>query len=447
MTLNYIPASMTFVIKHSLIFIFFTFTIYLIISRITRELLSRELLDQQITRLLILRSLTFIVMLSLVLVFQLNYINKKEGFVDYNCQYYDEFDNIVYANQLAGLCPKLDVIQQSKDIFEFTTDISLEYQQEPYGLISMGLVSTRDYGTGGTARIKTHTLITYTDNFNIETYDSKLVVISTYDIDGETMHDYRSLHRNLININESNYFEQVEKKAEITLLKQDEIDFDYYTFADSSYVSEKIYTTKIVYHQSGTRHFDLMKKTTENGYSKTVVVGSFMLNQNDIGQEFSVFMVEFNEEEYLIYEFSHSTDHVAEYVRTESRIGNNHGYSIDYSRRLDEDYLYYSYISGPTYDNSDTIWNFSTRNILEGTTIYTTGVHYYEVQEKTYGKKVIRKTEKNYDFFRSVEDYEKVHNFSNPMYSRLYDYSYQVTRLNMNDPYYIIKDYFPFAFY
>lgn len=391
------------------------------------------------------RSITFILLISIVLLGQFRYIDRKEGFKTYRCQYYDVYDNIIYANQIGGLCPELEIISQTETGIEFETTVTYFFEDFPYSIVGMGLTSTRNYGSGGgNAIIKTHTIITYTEDLNIKTYETRNLVTSTYIKDGQTLHDYVSTHRVLTHNNDDYHFEQIEDFAFIKLLETDEYHTRFFEFEENQYQQTILYSD-----ESDSDNHVLMESVTRNNETETTELGILSFYINDRGQEFFDFIFydeDTDNSDTYIYDISHSEDRTyGEFIRIDSRLGGNLLYSLDYSRRIGEDNFYYSYISGINYAESDTIWNFKITNILDGTDIYTTGVHFYNVENTHYGKKVTRLIEKNDPYFGSLDNLEDTYYTNNSMYENLYDYKYQIIRKNMFDPYYIVKPYFPFA--
>lgn len=444
-TQNYVPASSVLIAKHVIVFIFFTYTIYLLISFISKFLLKRNPTDSQVTRIMILRSLSFILLVIIVVLGQLQYISRKEGVSEYRCQYYDHYDNIIYANQLSGVCPELEVITQTDELLEFNTLLSLELVGSPFALSGFGLANTRDYGEGGNVVIKSNTVITYTEDHNVLTYNSKSLATSTYIKGGVELHDFVSKHRLLTNNKQSDSFEQTVKFATKTVLESTNYRETYYDFLDKNYRTERLYTAESDYYD-----LSLMKEVISPNQTKITQLGGLLLHRNEIGQEFTNF-VALNESDdpfdLYMYEHSYFKDTYGVHLSLGSRTGEINIHSIDYSKRIGEDYLYYSYYSGLASPHYETVWNHNVNNVLDGGKIYSTGIHNYTIEGTEYGHKVTRLRENRYPLFGDISDYEFTYLGNNEMYSYLYDYEYQISQKYTLDPYYIVKPYYPFALY
>ncbi|MFK5883371.1 MAG: hypothetical protein QM489_03415, partial [Candidatus Izemoplasma sp.] len=233
-----------YILSNIALFTLIVFIAYLIIDWFTNKLLNKKLTESKQNIIIFSRVAVFFLVIILIGGSQLIYIQKKDTLYQRRCEYYDQYNNIIYESFYTGVCPDLAIITQNNDqlIFEVNQDAIGSKNFE--AITSRGIVLNNVDGDVTLTSLSNIT-IEYNDNHDITLFDIKLSEYITYTKSGENKAVFYSYHREVKNTIGSS-FESIVKEAEYIAYSAEFIDsLSHFEFNDLDYSKYRLYESGI----------------------------------------------------------------------------------------------------------------------------------------------------------------------------------------------------------
>jgi len=359
--------------------------------------------------------------------FQLNYYNKVDSYIDYRCEYYDQYYNLIFASPRIYSCPVIDVSDEGTYNLTFTTNTTYLGTRNLNSL-SLIDVSTIDPTIQVSVESVTITTIEYDEDYNITYYHNQITELISY---GDTV-VYTSSSKIVENTYSSDSFETIISYASI--IDDSRNDTLHYPFEETDYEKTTTYTSKenILDYPITDIDFYLIQKT--DGIDSDQVVG--------LGFDTGDIMYNLTEDQYSfsVTEYSNWSQAEGTHYRVSSRNQINslgiydNIYSLGYQLR---DEGYYTLITKDGQDPNEYIfenkesWSFGNLTFEDNGqySYYVMNGIYYTFIPTDYGYKVVDRRNHQYKLFASTDEQMKEHSLSimNDQYLDLHDYYKNLT--------------------
>jgi hypothetical protein len=107
--------NITYYIKHMSVFVFLSFTSYIIIKYVYEYFNNHAKTNNQIKLNGVMRVSIQALLLTVILFAQLRYIERKDTVVNNHCEYYDQFGNMIFESQYYFECPTYSIIENTNN--------------------------------------------------------------------------------------------------------------------------------------------------------------------------------------------------------------------------------------------------------------------------------------------------------------------------------------------
>lgn len=440
--------TLPYVLGNITIFTLFVFIAFIIIDMFTKLLLKRNLTEQKQNIVIISRTVVFFLIVVLVGSSQLIYIQKKDTLYQRRCEYYDEYNNIIYESLYVGVCPDLEILVQNDD------ELVFEVKQEAIGTKNFDTFKNRGISideVDGSVNVNSlsNIAIHYDDNHFVSTFDIKLSEYITYYQSGLETQILFSYHR-VVENTLGGSFESIVKEAEYLEYSNRFVEvLSHHVFNDSDYLEYRLYESNIQGIEDPIGDSTIIR---EEILSEGVTISDMVLELRHSDSQIAVdAYYDANWDTPIFTENSLFSEdgYINISKRTSVDLKDDHQYSLNYMERNGVFYLDRMGIIkdfGPNMNYHSTYNHVWYENKSEEYTYLSNGTNdVVEFHETNYGMKVVNRRIFKFNYFRGNEEQllEVTFKYNFDDYRRLHNYYLELTDMKYYDPQYILRDYNP----
>lgn len=390
-----------FIYRNLLVFSFMSLLAYRVINYFSKYFFAKSKSEKHNNIIIISRTLTFILSLIIIFNVQMLYIEKNAIPYEYTCEYYDQYNNLVYENLYYGLCTDIDVVTQTDSTFIFTVREDLGTLSNYNDISSLDLHSISDTGSIKVISLS-DVVVEYDDTGRITEYDIKYSINIEYSVDDIVKIGSYSYHRNVVNSYENSRFETTSESA-YSSTYDTESTFDnliHFNFNEDEYTIHYIYRSYEDLDSSLSIDYNLIREIDVPGNEPSTRI----IAEVELEEDMDILYTNKAPEDFKSIKVSTLDDYIfyKSYMISSSNLTRLYSYMYE----LNDDGLYYIYSSDDGFENQYSYFKY-TDFITNEEVLANENSHYYKIIDTDYGTKVTEMRLLDFDYFTDNEEYIK----------------------------------------